>query len=83
MSCIRSCYDKNSSNFEHDDCKTCIHGDRPQQRTAAKGEDTRRAWVGLTDEEIDYQAKKDDHGFYFALGALWAQSKLKEKNNGT
>ena len=42
----------------------------PQQRT----------WVGLTHEEIDYQAKKDDHGFYFALGALWAEVKLKEKN---
>jgi hypothetical protein len=39
-----------------------------------------RTWVGLTHEEIDYQAKKDDHGFYFALGALWAEVKLKEKN---
>jgi len=39
-----------------------------------------RTWVGLTHEEIDYQAKKDDHGFYFALGALWAEAKLKEKN---
>ena len=37
-------------------------------------------WVGLTEEEIDYQAKKDDHGVYFALGALWAQAKLKERN---
>ena len=27
-------------------CKHCL------QRTAAEGEDTRRAWVGLTDEEI-------------------------------
>jgi hypothetical protein len=42
----------------------------PQQRT----------WVGLTHEEIDYQANKDDHGFYFVLGALWAEVKLKEKN---
>jgi hypothetical protein len=39
-----------------------------------------REWVGLTDEEIDYQAKKDDHGVYFALGALWAEAKLKERN---
>jgi hypothetical protein len=39
-----------------------------------------RQWVGLTDEEIDYQAKKDDHGVYFALGALWAEAKLKERN---
>lgn len=41
-----------------------------------------RTWVGLTHEEIDYQAKKDDHAVYFALGALWAEAKLKEKNNG-
>ena len=41
---------------------------------------SQRTWVGLTDEEIDYQAKKDDHGAYFALGALWAEAKLKEKN---
>jgi hypothetical protein len=39
-----------------------------------------RKWVGLTDDEIDYQAKKDDHGVYFALGALWAEAKLKERN---
>ena len=39
-----------------------------------------RTWVGLTQAEIDYQAKKDDHGVYFALGALWAEVKLKEKN---
>jgi len=40
----------------------------------------KREWVGLTEEEIDYQAKKDDHGIYFALGALWAEAKLKDKN---
>jgi hypothetical protein len=39
-----------------------------------------REWVGLTHEEIDYQAKKDDHAVYFALGALWAEAKLKERN---
>jgi len=39
-----------------------------------------RTWVGLTHEEIDYQAKKDDHGVYFALGALWAEAKVKELN---
>jgi hypothetical protein len=41
---------------------------------------SQRPWQGLTDTEIDYQAKKDDHGVYFALGALWAQAKLKERN---
>ena len=40
----------------------------------------KREWISLTDEEIDYQAKKDDHAVYFALGALWAEAKLKEKN---
>lgn len=39
-----------------------------------------RTWVGLTHAEIDYQAKKDDHAVYFALGALWAEAKLKDKN---
>jgi hypothetical protein len=29
MSCIRSCYDKGNTNFGHEDCTTCIHGDRP------------------------------------------------------
>jgi hypothetical protein len=43
-------------------------------------EQPKREWVGLTHEEIDYQAKKDDHAVYFALGALWAEAKLKEKN---
>jgi hypothetical protein len=47
-----------------------IRRDMPPQRT----------WVGLTEQEIDYQAKKDDHAVYFALGALWAEAKLKEKN---
>jgi len=42
--------------------------------------DAKREWVGLTHEEIDYQAKKDDHGVYFALGALWAEAKLKALN---
>lgn len=43
---------------------------------------SQRPWQGLPDTEIDYQAKKDDHGVYFALGALWAEAKLKERNNG-
>jgi len=39
-----------------------------------------KQWVGLTDDEISYQARKEDHAVYFALGALWAEAKLKEKN---
>lgn len=87
MSCIRSCYDKDSSNFEHDDCKTCIHGDRPQQRTAAEGEDTRRAWVGLTDEEIYTESRNHekwakDGSEWFSRGsfARAIEARLKEKN---
>jgi hypothetical protein len=39
-----------------------------------------REWVGLTEEEIDTEAFKDDHAAYFALGAIWANKKLREKN---
>lgn len=41
----------------------------------------RREWVGLTDEEIDVEALKDDHAAYFAVGAIWANKRLREKNN--
>jgi len=49
-------------------------------KEALASEQEHGEWVGLTGEEIDYQAKKDNHGFYFVLGALWAEVKLKEKN---
>jgi hypothetical protein len=42
-----------------------------------------RPWVGLTPDEIGHQAKKSNHEVAFALGAFWADAKLKEKNNGT
>ena len=74
MSCIRSCYDKDSPNFEHDDCSTCIHGDRPPQRT----------WVSLTTDEIDkawrsvdYTKPWDVHRIDVAHAI---ETKLKEKN---
>jgi len=71
-----------------------------QQYTYTAAPAAQRPWQGLTDTEIDYQAKtwrtwrsrlnmtsttraknaKDDHGVYFALGALWAEAKLKERN---
>ena len=41
MSCIRSCYEEDSSNFGHDDCPTCIHKDAPPQRKPLT-DDTRR-----------------------------------------
>jgi len=39
----------------------------------------RRAWVGLTDEDM-----KDPltHNFDFIDGARWAEARLKEKNGG-
>ena len=46
----------------------------PQQRTAAEGEDTRRAWVGLTDEDLSVC---DEDGLI--LARYW-EAKLKEKN---
>lgn len=52
----------------------------PKQGTKLYTHPQQSTWVGLTHEEIDYQAKKDDNGAYFALGALWAEAKLKEKN---
>jgi len=51
-----------------------------QQRTAAEGEDTRRAWVGLTDDEKRLIEVK--HGLmYFEAVFFDIEAKLKEKNN--
>ena len=47
----------------------------PPQRTAAEGEDTRRAWVGLTDEDL---ANCDTEEYKTAR--YW-EAKLKEKNS--
>ena len=41
------------------------------------------SWQGLSDNEIDKEALKGDHAAYFALGALWANQALKEKNHGS
>jgi hypothetical protein len=40
----------------------------------------KREWVPLTKQEINVEALKDDYAAYFALGAIWADAKLKEKN---
>lgn len=50
-----------------------------QQRTAAEGEDTRRAWVGLTIGEIQDLIQFKEHS-PFAL-AEDIEAKLKEKNS--
>ena len=47
----------------------------PPQRTAAKGEDTRRAWVGLTFAEIC-----ECESEYANVFAENIEAKLKEKN---
>jgi hypothetical protein len=52
----------------------------PQQRTAAEGEDTRRAWVGLTGDEIYDFWPKDLTLFQFQDIAHAIEAKLKEKN---
>ena len=39
-----------------------------------------RTWVGLTDEEIKQGESKEEQGYGFIQGALWAEAKLKEKN---
>jgi len=39
-----------------------------------------RTWGGLTVEQIGHQAKKSNHEIAFALGAIWAEARLKEKN---
>jgi hypothetical protein len=57
-------------------CGTWGQEDMPQQRPSRSD----MTWIGLTAEDIDLQAKKDDHAAYFALGALWAEAVLKEKN---
>ena len=57
-------------------CGTWGQEDMPQQRPSRSD----MTWIGLTAEDIDFQAKKDDHAAYFALGALWAEAVLKEKN---
>ena len=48
-----------------------------QQRTAAEGEDTRRAWVGLTDEERNVINR---HNIYVSDIIKATEAKLKEKN---
>ena len=45
-------------------------------------EKPQRQWVELTLEEVIEQANKELYPRQFALGALWAKEKLKEKNNG-
>ena len=66
-----------------------------QQRTAAEGEDTRRAWIGLTDEEMSEamnywsDASRSAYGGAFAadgeyvdMVSTWRyiEAKLKAKN---
>jgi hypothetical protein len=67
---------------EHFDAVGCgtIYKSAGEGRTPLYTAPQKKEWVGLTDEEISYQARKEDHAVYFALGALWAEAKLKGKN---
>ena len=40
-----------------------------------------RTWVGLTDEEIDAEADKEEQAHGFIQGVSWAEAKLREKNS--
>jgi hypothetical protein len=77
--CVYKCGDWNCGSYQFNLYKDAIDQgklcDVHYWQTKAQ-----RKWQGLTVEEIDHQAKKDDHGPYFALGALWAEAKLKELN---
>jgi hypothetical protein len=52
------------------------------QRTAAEGEDTRRAWIGLTHEDIDKAIENNQRfgGFRKVGFAYDLELVLKEKN---
>lgn len=52
---------------------------RAQQITIDKLE-AQRQWVGLTPEETLEQANEELVPKFFAMGAAWANAKLKEKN---
>ena len=39
-----------------------------------------REWVWLTDEEIYVEAEKEEQAHGFILGAMWAETKLRDKN---
>lgn len=65
---------------------SCPHGNHPDncdicdEVTAAYNsgvEHTKREWVGLTDDEKQTAVWTDGS---FGSGALWAETKLKEKN---
>jgi len=51
------------------------------ERICATPPAAQRTWVGLTAEQIGHQAKKSNHEIAFALGAFWAEARLKEQNN--
>ena len=42
----------------------------------------KKEWVGLTDEEAVERANKFRDPETYLRGVLWAEAKIKEKNNG-
>lgn len=77
---VQDLYDEKMQKGKHGHYETMFYVVHQAIKRQSKKVAPQRPWQGLTDTEIDYQAKKDDHGVYFALGALWAEAKLKERN---
>lgn len=64
------------------ECGTCGYPLTPEERTSLVEHNGRmvKLWQSLTDEEINAEATSEEQAHGFIQGALWAESKLKEKN---
>ena len=62
-----------------EDAPTCARNCHPKEReTADSGSDTKRAWQGLTKDEVELLSYKADGNTWTAVEL--AEAKLKEKN---
>jgi hypothetical protein len=75
----RQCQACETNGFKHS--PECIVDTAKEQGWSNAPPAAQRPWVDLTPDEIGHQAKKSNHEVAFALGAFWADAKLKEKNN--
>jgi hypothetical protein len=53
-----------------------------QRMFAVPKQPAQRPWVGLSEDEIKLMDAGITSNSSFYAGALWAEAKLKEKNNG-
>lgn len=69
--------------YYFDPSNNVISTDKNDSRFTPLGQlwpvDIKREWVGLTDEDMNDPRTQN---FDFIYGARWAESKLKERNNG-